>query len=252
MNKEQTSQTKTPVNSKKVLFSELILSDEDYIIVNKPPFFSSLHDRTPTGKQNIISLAKEYCPTAQLCHRLDRETSGVLAIAKNPEAYRNLAIQFEKRKVRKVYHAIIEGIHAFDQQLVDMPILPLKTGSVKISHSEGKSAQTYFKTLDVYKYHTLVECRPITGRMHQIRIHLAVLKAPITGDLAYGGNDIFLSKIKKKFNIKKDEEERPLIQRLALHAQALSFEDLHEDMKTITCPYPKDFAALVKQLERYR
>ncbi len=81
---------------KKLKFKELIISeDNDYIIINKPPGISSLHDWS--SETTIITMAKEYTDDPQLCHRLDKETSGILVIAKNPEAYRNLAIQFEKR-----------------------------------------------------------------------------------------------------------------------------------------------------------
>ncbi|TAF66982.1 MAG: RNA pseudouridine synthase [Cytophagales bacterium] len=238
---------------KKIIFEDLILfENEDYILVNKPPFFSSLHDRSPEGRSNMLALARQYIDSAQLCHRLDRETSGVLAIAKNPEAYRHLSIQFEKREVAKIYHAIVNGIHDFDYISVNYPILALPTGFVKIDIQQGKEALTFFKTLQAYNHHTLVECRPLTGRMHQIRIHLAVLKAPIIADEQYGGKPIFLSEIKrKKFNLKKDTEEQPLISRIALHARALQFKLLNGEEVAIEAPYPKDLSALLRQLEKF-
>ncbi len=229
-------------------FKDIILfEDENYILVNKPPFISTLEDRH--GKQNLLALAREYIPTAQVCHRLDKETSGVLAIAKNPEAYRHLNMQFENRQVVKVYHAIVDGIHNFKEELVDAPILKLDDGVVKISRSEGKSAQTWFTALKSYKYHTLIECRPITGRMHQIRIHLATQRASITGDETYGGKPFLLSHIKRDYKLKKGTEEHPFMKRMALHAFSLEFDDISQKRQTIEAPYPKDIQALIRQLE---
>ncbi len=176
----------------------------------------------------------------------------MLAIAKNPEAYRHLSIQFEKREVVKIYHAVADGIHNFKDQLVDAPILKLPDGVVKISKREGKPAQTYFSSLDSYKYHTLIECRPVTGRMHQIRVHLALLGAPITGDLLYGGKPFFLSQVKRGFNLKKETEEQPFMKRMALHAFSLDFLDLQGNDLKIQATYHKDMDALIRQLELNR
>ncbi len=219
-------------------------------MVNKPAFLSTLEDRQE--KLNLLNLARVYVPTAQVCHRLDKETSGVLAIAKNPEAYRHLSIQFEKRQVVKIYHAVADGIHNLKEQLVDAPILKLPDGVVKVSKREGKPAQTYFSSLDSYKYHTLIECRPVTGRMHQIRVHLALLGAPITGDLLYGGKPFFLSQVKRGFNLKKETEEQPFMKRMALHAFSLDFLDLQGNGLKIQAPYHKDMDALIRQLELNR
>ncbi len=232
----------------KASFEEIILwEDNDFVLVSKPPFLATLEDRHE--KVNLLGLAREYIETAQVCHRLDKDTSGVLAIAKNPEAYRHMSMQFEHRQVNKIYHAVVDGIHNFQDQLVDAPILKQDDGVVKISKRDGKAAQTYFTSLKSYRNYTLVECRPITGRMHQIRVHLSLLKAPITGDEMYGGKPFFLSKIKKGFNLKKLTDEQPLLKRMALHAYALEFETLSGKKEKIIAPYPKDIQALIRQLE---
>jgi 23S rRNA pseudouridine955/2504/2580 synthase len=232
-------------------FKDLILfENEDYILVNKPPHFSTLDDRTDTV--NIKKLAKAYSEDAQVCHRLDKETSGVLAIAKNPEAYRHLAMQFEDRQVKKVYHAVVDGVQDFTDVNVYLPIHAQANGIVKIDRVNGKLAETFFNTIKAYKKHTLVQCLPITGRMHQIRIHLTCLKAPIVCDEQYGGKFIYLSELKKKnFNLKQDTEEQPLIKRVALHAYSLKFTLLNGEEIEIIAPYPKDFDVLVKQLEKH-
>lgn len=230
----------------KLNFDDLILfQDNDYVLINKPPFIATLEDRSTP--ENLLALAREKIADAQMCHRLDKDTSGVLAIAQNPEAYRHLSMQFENREVIKVYHAVVDGIHSFNDTLVDIPIEKQNDGSVRLSKS-GKSAQTYFSTLKTYKNHSLIECRPVTGRMHQIRIHLASVKAYITGDEDYGGKLFFVSSVKRKFNLKKMTEELPLMKRMALHAFSLTFSLLNGEKATVEAPYPKDFQALIRQL----
>jgi RluA family pseudouridine synthase len=234
------------VKAPQFIFEKSILfENSDFILINKPPFISTLEDRN--DPVNILALARQYESDAQVCHRLDKDTSGVLAIARNPEAYRHLSMQFENREVTKIYHAVVDGIHGFSDELVDAAIEKQNDGTVRLSRN-GKSAQTYFTTLKTYKNHSLIECRPVTGRMHQIRIHLSLLKAPITGDEVYGGKLFYVSSIKRKFNLKKMSEEQPLMKRMALHAFSLEFALLDGEKKVAEAPYPKDFQALIRQL----
>lgn len=238
----------------KLVFEDLIIfENEDYILINKPPHVASLDERTvDRGGQSILRLAKAYHADAQLGHRLDKETSGILAIAKNPEAYRHLAMQFEHREVTKRYHAITNGVHNFEDISVYLPISPIKDGTaVRIDREHGKVAETIFNTLQAYRTTTLVECMPVTGRMHQIRVHLMCLKAPIVNDPTYGGKPVFLSDVKRNFNLKEGTEELPLIHRVALHARSLTFALLNGEEQIFEAPYPKDFNVLVKQLEKF-
>jgi 23S rRNA pseudouridine955/2504/2580 synthase len=232
-------------------FADLILfENDDVIVVNKPPFISSLDEREG-GEINMLRLAKAYSDDAQVCHRLDKETSGALIIAKNPEAYRSVSMQFERRKVKKVYHAVIDGTHVFDNLFIDLPILNVGKGNVTISRQEGKRAETWFQSLKYYKHYTLVECRPVTGRMHQIRVHLASQRAAIAGDDMYKGLPVYLSKLKRKYQLGKDQEELPIMKRFALHAYEVSFKLLNDEEITIHAPYPKDFETLLKLLDKF-
>ncbi len=232
-------------------FKDLILfENEDYIVINKPPFVASLDERGGAGEVNILRLARLYTEDAQICHRLDKETSGAIVIAKNPEAYRNLSIQFEKRKVNKIYHAVVDGQFQFDNLFVDLPILNDGNKNVTIDRQEGKRAETYFNSLKYYKHYTLVECKPVTGRMHQIRIHLATQRAAICGDTMYRGKPVFLSKIKRGYRL-TDEEEQPIMKRFALHAKQITFKGLDGKDILVEAPYPKDFATLLKLLDKF-
>ncbi len=230
-------------------FEKIILFENDnYMVVNKPPFLSSLEDRQESS--NLLQLARKYLPEAQLCHRLDKDTSGVMILARNPEAYRSMAIHFENRRVTKIYHAIVDGIHDFQEEKVEVPIAIVQGSSARIDYRHGKKSLTIFKSLKAFRNHTLIQCQPVTGRTHQIRVHLSYLHAPITGDLTYGGAPFYLSAIKRNYRLGKFEEERPLMKRLALHARSISFPLLDLTEKIVEAPYPKDFEILLRQLEK--
>ncbi|MET1055572.1 MAG: RluA family pseudouridine synthase [Pedobacter sp.] len=234
------------------VFKDLILfEDDNHIVVNKPPFVASLDERGGSGEVNILRLAKQYSEDAQVCHRLDKETSGAIIIAKNPEAYRSVSMQFEKRKVKKTYHAVVDGQYTFNELFIDLPILNDGNRSVTIDRKEGKRAETIFNSIKFYKHYTLVECRPITGRMHQIRIHLATQRAAICGDTLYKGKPVFLSSIKKGYRIAKDDEEQPIMKRFALHAKHVIFKGLDDKDIEVEAPYPKDYATLIKLLDKF-
>lgn len=238
--------------NKKIRFKELILhEDEDYIVINKPGNVSSLHERDPRSK-SIFELAKEYCETATLCHRLDKETSGILLLSKNDAAYKNAAVQFEKRLVNKEYHAVCDGYLQFDDFLIDLPIHSGSSEKVRIDMKKGKESQTIFNTLSIFKNYTLLSCKPITGRMHQIRIHLASQNAVIVGDELYGGTMPMLSKLKRKYNKPKYvEDENPIFKRVALHSKSIELKDLNHKILKVEAPYPNDLEVFIKILNKY-
>ncbi|MEM9328070.1 MAG: RluA family pseudouridine synthase [Bacteroidota bacterium] len=231
---------------KRLSFEDLIVhEDKDFIVINKPPFISTLEDRRDPF--NILQMARAYEPRAQVCHRLDKETSGLLVISKREEAYKYFARMLESREVHKLYHTLIAGRVELDEQEIDAPIYTTSNRS-RIDHGEGKASLTLVSTLHIYKAHTLVACMPFTGRMHQIRVHMAYLGHPLIGDNMYGGPQLYLSEIKPKFKMAKFQEEKPLISRMALHAQGLTFPSIQGQTLKLLAPYPKDFAAVLNQL----
>ncbi|MEN8247697.1 MAG: RNA pseudouridine synthase [Bacteroidota bacterium] len=235
--------------NRKIKFKDWIaFENDDYIVINKPAFMSTLADRK--GEICVLDLSKDYCSDSSVCHRLDKETSGALLIAKSKDAYKHASKQFTERTVEKTYHAVAEGVHQFENEIIDKPLLIAPSGSVRISASKGKKSSTVVSSLEYYKFHTLVSCKPITGRMHQIRIHMASVGAPLMADLTYGGKHLYLSELKKKYKFKTEKEERPLMSRVALHAFSLKFIDLQGNEQYIECPYPKDFRVVLNQLAK--
>ncbi|MEL7145381.1 MAG: RluA family pseudouridine synthase [Bacteroidota bacterium] len=234
---------------KKFAIADAVLyENNDYIVVNKPPGISTLDDRNDAV--NLLSALRKHTGEVFVCHRLDKDTSGAIAFAKNEEAHRHLSMQFENRSVDKLYHAVVDGIHEYDKLTVDKPIKVTGKGTVKIDYRQGKPSSTQFSSLEAFKMHTLIACKPRTGRTHQIRIHLSDLKSPITGDTAYGGRLFYLSSVKRNYNLKKWTEEQPMISRMALHAFSLGFQNVAGEKVVIEAPYPKDFRVLVDQLRK--
>ena len=143
---------------------QIIQETENWAAINKPPYVPSLPERGKFTAVSVQEWAKSQWPDAILCHRIDRETSGVLLIAKNPEAYRHFSMQFEHRKVTKIYHAVVNGQLHFQDLWIDLPIIAEQVGKIKIDRKNGKPAQTRFKSLQVFRHFTLMECEPKTGR----------------------------------------------------------------------------------------
>ena len=234
---------------RKLKFTELVIKeDDDFILVNKPPFLSTLDDRN--DGINLLSLLRSEYPEAQVCHRLDKETSGIVVVAKHSEAYKHFSSLLQNRQVKKVYHAVLCGLHKFEDFEADEPLYTTSNKS-RVDFRNGKPSLTLLETLEVFRKHTFVKCFPVTGRMHQIRAHLAHHEAPIVHDSSYGGKAAYLSELKRNFNHKKWEEETPIINRVALHSYNIVFEHLNGKIVDQQADYPKDFEVLIKQLRKY-
>lgn len=229
---------------------DIVFEDEHFMAVMKYPHFASVPERGETPKISVLEFIKQTYPDAQLCHRLDKETSGILIIAKTPEFYRHLSMQFEKRKVEKYYHAVVAAPIEWDNVEVNIGLNTENVGKVLIDKKLGKKSQTFFTTLWHTKNFALLQCKPVTGRLHQIRVHLSYMHFPIVSDELYGGKKPFLHEIKRKFKT-NDEQQNAMIERVALHAKKIVFEHLDGRKIEMECDYPKDFAVLVKLIQKW-
>lgn len=226
----------------------IIYQDDDIIALNKPSGLLSLHDRDQRDT-SLIDLLRKYDPNATLCHRLDRETSGVIIAARSQEVYREIAVQFEKRKVDKTYYAIVQGSHHFKDHVINLPLSITSRGKSKVDHRRGRPSRTSVESTEIFKHYTAVECKPKSGRLHQIRIHLASVNAPLAGDETYGGKYPYMSDIVYKYNKGRGKEERPMIHRVALHAYRIKFE-LKGKTHDIEAPLSDDIEILLKLLRK--
>jgi 23S rRNA pseudouridine955/2504/2580 synthase/23S rRNA pseudouridine1911/1915/1917 synthase len=186
-------------------------------------------------------------------HRLDKDTSGVIVFARNEQMHAFLSTAFTDRKVGKEYHGLVTGIPLEKKGTIDAPIMehPAKKGSMMV-HRNGKPSLTDYEVLEVLGRFAWMRFQIHTGRTHQIRVHMQHIGNPIACDPLYGdGQPILLSSIKKNYKLSlKEEEEKPLLGRLALHASQLSF--ILPDGKHILleAPLPKDLHATLQQLRK--
>lgn len=200
----------------------------------------------------------------RLVHRIDKDTSGAVLVAKHIEAERALRNAFEGGGVHKEYLALAEGDYETrrddEPDTIDLPIAPdeRKTGRMCVREKGGRASQTLVTIEERFRGFTLLRCRPLTGRTHQIRVHLAELGFPLAVDPTYGHRtSLMLSELKRGYKPKPGRTESPLIDRLTLHAQALEFprlagDDSESATVRVESPLPNDFVRVLKQLRKVR
>lgn len=249
-----------------VLPLEILYQDQHLIAVHKPPGFPvepgrwGEHPVTLTGA--LLDWAEDRrrpdgLPAARprALHRLDLGTSGVLLYALSLEGERYYRGLFEGGMIEKIYHALVLG-EVLAAGVVDAPLEPDPRDAGRmhvVPPGQGKPARTEYAPRARYRGYTLLECRPRTGRTHQIRVHLASMGFPLAVDPRYGGRDrLLLSDLKRGYRAKPGRAEAPLIDRLTLHARALRLTLLQGGEHTIAAEYPKDFRVLLSKLEKWR
>lgn len=233
---------------------EILSEDEDYILINKSAGMLTLPDRFDPAIPNLYHILKSRYANLFIVHRIDRQTSGVIAFAKNALAHKELNLQFESHQVQKKYLAIVQGVLNDAEGVIDLAIGENsgKAGTMRIDTAHGKKSVTQYRVIEKYLNYTLVEAEPLSGRTHQIRVHFKAIGHPLAVDELYGhAEGIKLSSIKKTYKIKTGEIEKSLIARLTLHAKSLRFYHFRrKEPVTIEAPVPKDFDSTIKQLRK--
>ncbi len=234
---------------------DILFEDDDLLVVNKPPGLLVIPDRYDPALPNLRAMMQDRYGRIFIVHRLDRGTSGIVLMAKTPEAHRSLSLQFENRSVRKRYLALVEGRMEQREGMIELPLSPSrrKQGMMEVDRKNGKEALTAWAVQEEFAGFTLLEVELLTGRQHQVRVHLKALGHPLAVDRLYGNRQaIYLSEIKRTYKRSKDHPEQPLIARETLHAKRLEFtHPQSEERMYLEAPLAKDFHVVIRALRKY-
>lgn len=247
--------------------ADVIYEDDNILVANKPAGCNVVrprHSEICPFQHGVLDYLKRSEKTAKTLHetlyrprpvhRLDRDTSGAVIISKSSAAEHALFRQFQERTVEKEYLAVVTGEMEELMTRIDAPIAdhPSDLAQMVIEERNGKQSETATEVIERFRGFTLVRARPLTGRRHQIRIHLAHIGHPVLADEIYGGgSELYLSSIKRGYRPKKDQEEKPLISRPALHSAAIVFVTVEGAPLRVEAPLPDDMTVLLKALRKY-
>jgi 23S rRNA-/tRNA-specific pseudouridylate synthase len=253
----------------------VIYEDDTLIAFDKPSGMLVAPDRWDKKRENLMGLIHDKMGHGVAnVHRLDADTSGILLCTKEKAALDFVSGQFQSKTVKKTYHALCVGLPeaklfvlsenprdaqppaplADDEFFVDRDLVDDEEnpGRMRTVRKHGKSSQTVFKVLERFPGFTFVECRPVTGRTHQLRVHLQYSGLPILNDPFYGDGvtELKLSQLKRGYKGRADE--KPLITRLALHASRLVVKHpVTREPVTIEAPLPNEFEVTLKYLRKF-
>jgi len=233
---------------------QVLWEDEHLLVAEKASGLLTIPDRYRTDIPNLYHLLGEKYGEIFIVHRLDKGTSGVVCFAKTKEAHRLLNLQFEARKPVKLYHALVKGVPYEEAGTIDAGLSMSKEGGMHVDIKRGKPSVTEYKLLEAFDRFSLVEAKILSGRMHQIRVHMKHIGHPLAVDERYAEKkDLYLSEVKRKrFNLKKDTVERPILSRVPLHAHYLSFEHpITQEKIEVKSEVPKDMRAVLTQLRKW-
>jgi 23S rRNA pseudouridine1911/1915/1917 synthase len=241
-----------------------VLYEDDYLALINKPYAMVVHPAKGHWSGTLVNALQfrfahlsgvngDYRPG--IVHRLDRDTSGVILVAKEEETHRDLAMQFERRKIFKEYVAITQGVLDRDSDYVELRIARHPHEREKMmttgEEEEGKEACSFYEVIERFRGYTFCRISPRTGRTHQIRVHLASVDCPVLADKLYSGRDCLrLSDLVPGLDAAADEVLMP---RQALHAHRLRFwhPRLHRVIEA-EAPLPPDFVRTLEALRRYR
>lgn len=234
--------------------SWLILEDDCLLGINKPAGVLTLPDGYDPHAPHIRSLVEPILGQVWIIHRLDRDTSGVLLLARTSQAHQICNDQFASHQVQKCYHALVQGEPTWQVEQVDLPLQP-NTGRrhrTVVDRRSGKPCLTDFKVMERFRGYALVAAHPHTGRRHQVRAHLAALGFHLVADTLYGvGRPLYLADFKQGY-LQARPGQRPLLGRVGLHAWSLDLAHPQTGgILHLEAAYPEDFQTALDQLRRY-
>jgi RluA family pseudouridine synthase len=238
-----------------VALPEIIFEDDSMLAFDKPSGLLVAPDRWDKKRQNLMTLVHDKMGhSVANVHRLDADTSGILLCAKTKPALDFLSGQFQSKTVEKNYLALVVGAPAEDEFTVELNLGEdeRKPGRMRTFRKGGKPSISRFKVLERFGSFTWLECHPLTGRTHQLRVHLASAGCPILHDPFYGDLEVKLLLSNLKRGYKGRENESPLIDRLALHASELTVNHpVTKEPVTIHSPLPKELEVGLKYLRKF-
>ncbi|OHB96509.1 MAG: hypothetical protein A2Z58_00690, partial [Planctomycetes bacterium RIFCSPHIGHO2_12_42_15] len=239
-----------------------IVYEDDYLMLINKPYDMVVH---PAGRHHcgtVVNALAFHCQNlsqvngplkAGIVHRLDRDTSGIMLTIKSDAVHSQIAMQFEKRSVKKEYLAVVEGELMLDSDEISLPIARhiIDSQKMAVRHDIGKEAVSIYEVVERFRGYTLVKIMPKTGRTHQIRVHMRAIGHPVVADFMYSSQEsCYLSDLLQK---EREEGELPIIDRQALHAHRIEFfHPIHNKKMEFEVDMPEDISALVKTLRDVR
>jgi 23S rRNA pseudouridine955/2504/2580 synthase/23S rRNA pseudouridine1911/1915/1917 synthase len=246
---------------------ETLLEAERFVVVAKPAGLLTVPGRRRTDGETVVERVhaawRRRDPEVAapvVCHRLDRDTSGCLVLARDREAAKELMTRFRKRHVEKSYLALVTGAPHPPEGEVEFRVAPdrRRPGTMWTPRKGGKACHDLYETVEVFRGVSLVRVRPQTGRTHEVRLALRTLGTPCAVDPLYGTNEpLLLSAWKRDYRTGRGRTERPLIDRLTLHAESIAFAPPGADPEDreawirVEAPLPKDLASTLRQLRKH-
>jgi len=242
-----------------VISPEVIHEEPGLLVVNKPAGIPTIPDRA--GKyEGVLGMIREQRPDEDLrvVHRLDRDTSGCLLLARDLDAARSLDIAFRGGQIEKTYLALVEGAERRERFEINKALGPdlHRPGKIRVVAPDSRGARAAHTVVEVaerFVRHTLLRVFPRTGRSHQIRVHLRQVGCPIVADRDYGsGPEFFLSEIKHNYKIRQGIREKPLLTRMFLHAHKIVVPAMAGgEPVSVESPLPSDLELVLAKLRHF-
>lgn len=231
---------------------QVLFEDPAVLVINKPAGLATLPDGYNPSLPHIKTLLEQRYGRLWIVHRLDKDTSGALLLARSAEAHRSLNTQFEQHTVMKVYHALVVGSPKWKEKTIDLPLLPNgdRQHRTIVDLQHGKPAITHLKVLERFDHSCLLEAVPETGRTHQIRAHLSALGLAIVGDKLYAQRRVNQNDDEMRSTRMGLETLSTFAAGMGLHARHLEFNHpTSGDRLKFTAPYPPSWLVVLEQLK---